>query len=65
MKYIKELKDEYPIDFFGIKGNKEPNEGMLYFVERRWFNISWFPVRWSKTEVYKVVNGRWVRGRER
>jgi hypothetical protein len=61
MKYIKQLKDEYPIDFFGSMGNTKPKKGMLYFVERRLFNKSFLPV--IDFEVYMVVNDKWVRGK--
>ena len=63
VKYIEKLEDVYPLDFFGLRNGELPTDGMFYFVERRWFNKSWMPVKWGASEVYKVVNGQWVRGK--
>ena len=65
MDYITDLKDEYPIDFFGLRDGKQPTDGMLYFVERRYFNKPWLPIKCNDTVPYMVVNGKWVRGKER
>ena len=61
-KYIKEPKDEYPLDFFGYMDGQLPKDGDLYFIERRLFNISFLPI--VDAEVYLVRNGKWVKGKK-
>lgn len=63
MKYIKELKDTYPADFFGLANGRLPDEGMVYFVERRVFNISFLPIK--DYEVYMYRQGQWIRGKRK
>jgi len=61
MKYITKPKDEYPLDFFGLRDNKLPETGMLYFIERRLLNLSFLPV--VDFEAYIVKDGKWIKGR--
>jgi len=58
MKYIKKLEKTYPIDFFGLRDSSLPEDGMLYFVERRLFNLSFLPI--VDVECYRAHNRKWV-----